>query len=170
MLIQYDWHPSKKKLGHRQVQKTDYKGKQRRWASISPGGKPQRKPAQPTTPWSQTSSSENCKKINSCGLEPLSLQCFVTAALTNSMGSAGGTMVKNLPSYARDTGSIPGWGRSLEKEMATHSSILAWRIPGTEEPSGPQSIGSQRVGHDWARRSNHIQKLKHVGTEATLSK
>ena len=57
-------------------------------------------------------------------------------------------MVKNLPSYARDTGSIPGWGRSLEKEMATHSSILAWRIPGTEEPSGPQSIGSQRVGHD----------------------
>ena len=37
---------------------------------------------------------------------------------------------------------------SLEKEMATHSSILAWRIPWTEEPGGLQSMGSQRVGHD----------------------
>ena len=37
---------------------------------------------------------------------------------------------------------------SLEKEMATHSSILAWRIPGTEEPSGLPSVGSHRVGHD----------------------
>ena len=36
----------------------------------------------------------------------------------------------------------------LEKEMATHSSILAWRIPWTEEPGGLQSMGSQRVGHD----------------------
>ena len=38
----------------------------------------------------------------------------------------------------------------LEKEMATHSSILAWRIPWTEEPGGLQSMGSQRVGHNWA--------------------
>ena len=37
---------------------------------------------------------------------------------------------------------------SLEKEMATHSSVLAWRIPWTGEPSGLQSMGSQRVGHD----------------------
>ena len=37
---------------------------------------------------------------------------------------------------------------SLEKEMATHSSILSWRIPWTEEPGGLQSMGSQRVGHD----------------------
>ena len=36
----------------------------------------------------------------------------------------------------------------LEKEMATHSSILAWRVPGTEEPGGIQSMGSQRLGHD----------------------
>ena len=36
----------------------------------------------------------------------------------------------------------------LEKEMATHSSILAWRIPWTEKPEGLQSVGSQRVGHD----------------------
>ena len=40
--------------------------------------------------------------------------------------------------------------RALEKGMATHSSILAWRIPGTEEPSGLPSMGSHRVGHDWS--------------------
>ena len=39
---------------------------------------------------------------------------------------------------------------ALEKEMATHSSILAWRIPGTEKPSGLLSMGSPRVGHDWS--------------------
>ena len=49
---------------------------------------------------------------------------------------------------AGDPGSIPGWGRSLEKEMATHSSILAWKIPWAEEPDRLQSMGSQRVGHD----------------------
>ena len=41
-----------------------------------------------------------------------------------------------------------GWEDPLEKEMAAHSSILAWRIPWTEEPSRLQSMGSQRVGHD----------------------
>ena len=39
---------------------------------------------------------------------------------------------------------------SLEKEMATHSSVLAWRIPGTGEPGGLPSVGSHRVGHDWS--------------------
>ena len=52
----------------------------------------------------------------------------------------------------RDACSIPGWGRSLEEEMATHSSILAWKISWTEEPSGLQSMGLQRVGHDWATK------------------
>ena len=51
---------------------------------------------------------------------------------------------------ARDLGSIPGSGRSLEKEIAAHFSILAWRIPWTEEAGGLQSMGSQRVGHYWA--------------------
>ena len=41
-----------------------------------------------------------------------------------------------------------GWQDPLEKEMATHSSILPWRIPRTEEPEGLQSMGLQRVGHD----------------------
>ena len=49
-------------------------------------------------------------------------------------------------------GSIPGSGRSLEKEMATHSSILAWRIPWTEEPRRLQFMGSQTVGHDLATK------------------
>ena len=39
---------------------------------------------------------------------------------------------------------------ALEKEMATHSSVLAWRIPGTGEPDGMPSMGSRRVGHDWS--------------------
>ena len=57
-------------------------------------------------------------------------------------------MVKSLPANAgdvRDAGSIPGLGRSPEEEMATHSSILACRIPWTEEPVGLQSKQSQRV-------------------------
>ena len=60
-------------------------------------------------------------------------------------------MVTNPPANAgdvRDEGSIFGWGQSLEEGMVTHSSILAWRIPWTEEPGGLQFIGSQRVGHN----------------------
>ena len=45
-----------------------------------------------------------------------------------------------------------GWEDILEKEVTTHSSILAWRIPWTEEPGGPQSIGLQRVGHNLATK------------------
>ena len=45
-----------------------------------------------------------------------------------------------------------GWEDPLEEEMAIHSSILAWRIPQTEEPGGPQSMGSPRVGHDLATK------------------
>ena len=56
--------------------------------------------------------------------------------------------VKNMPEMQENQGSIPGSGRLLEKEMATHSSILPWEIPWTEETSGLQPIGLQRVGHD----------------------
>ena len=55
-------------------------------------------------------------------------------------------VVKNLTANAgdiRDAGSIPGWEDPLKQGMASHSSILAWRIPRTEEPGGLQSIGSQ---------------------------
>ena len=56
--------------------------------------------------------------------------------------------VKNLPAMRETWVRSLSWEDSLEKGMATHSSILAWRIPWTEEPGGLQSMGSQRVRHD----------------------
>ena len=55
---------------------------------------------------------------------------------------------KNLPAKQADAGLIPGSGRSPGERMATHSSILEWRNPWTEEPGGPQSMRLQRVRHD----------------------
>ena len=62
-------------------------------------------------------------------------------------------MVKNLPAMLETWVRSLGWEDSLEEGMTTHSSILAWRVPWTEEPGGPQSMGSQkarkeRVGQD----------------------
>ena len=57
-------------------------------------------------------------------------------------------MVKSLPAMCETWVHSLGWEDTLEKETATHSTILAWRIPRTEEPGGPQSTGSQRVGHN----------------------
>jgi len=56
--------------------------------------------------------------------------------------------VKNLPAMQETWVSSLGWEDPLEEVMATHSSILAWRIPWTEKPGGLQSMGSQGVGHD----------------------
>ena len=56
--------------------------------------------------------------------------------------------LKRLPAVRETWVRSLGWEDSLEKETATHSSILAWRIPWTEEPGGLQSPGSQRVRHD----------------------
>ena len=56
--------------------------------------------------------------------------------------------VKNLPAAQETWVQSLGWEDPLEKEMATHSSILAWKISWTEEAGGLQSMGSQRVGHD----------------------
>ena len=60
-------------------------------------------------------------------------------------------MVKNLPTMQETLVLFPGLQNSLEKGMATHSSILAWRIPRTEEPGRLQSIGSQRVSDTTGR-------------------
>ena len=62
-------------------------------------------------------------------------------------------MVKNPTANAEDarhSGSVLGWEDPLEKAMATHSTILTWKIPQREEPGGLQSMGLQRVGHDCA--------------------
>ena len=59
-------------------------------------------------------------------------------------------MIKSLPAVQETRIRPLGWDDPLEKEMATHSSILAWKIPWMEQPGGLQSMGSQRVGHFWA--------------------
>ena len=59
-------------------------------------------------------------------------------------------MVKNLPAVRETWVHSLGWEDPLEEEMATHSSIQAWRIPWTEEPGGLQSMGSHRVRHNRA--------------------
>ena len=64
------------------------------------------------------------------------------------MGFPGGSAVKNLPAMQETRVRSLSQEDPLEKGMATHSSILAWRTPRTKEPGGLQSIGSQRVGHD----------------------
>ena len=78
-------------------------------------------------------------------------------------------VVKNLPSNAGDPGErrVQSLGQEnpLEKGMATHSSMLAWRIPRTEEPGGLQSIESQGVGYnwnDWACRYTYAPHIHHI--------
>ena len=66
----------------------------------------------------------------------------------NYWASQGALVVKNPPANAGDTRDV-GWEDPLEEGMATHSSILAWRIPWTEKPGRLQSMRSQRVRHDW---------------------
>ena len=64
------------------------------------------------------------------------------------MGFPRGSAVKNLPAMQNTQVRSLGQEDLLEEGMATHSCIVAWRIPWTEEPGGLQSMGSQRVGHN----------------------
>ena len=68
--------------------------------------------------------------------------------LSEAGNSLVAQLVKNLPAVQETRVRSLGWEDPLEKEMATHSSILAWSIPWTEEPGGLQSTGLERVGHD----------------------
>ena len=72
----------------------------------------------------------------------------LSSSSSHIRGFSGGLVVKNPPANAGFSGLIPGREDLLEKRMATHSSILAWRIPWTEEPGGLQSMRSQRVRHN----------------------
>ena len=67
-------------------------------------------------------------------------------------------MVKNLSAMQE----FPGWEDPLQKELVTHSSILAWRIPWTGEPGGLQSMGSHRVGYDRAVNT-HMRTVSSCG-------
>ena len=69
-------------------------------------------------------------------------------SFNGSWASLVAQLVKNLPAVQETWVRSLGWEDPLEKEMATHSSILAWKISWTEEHGGLQSMGSQRVGHD----------------------
>ena len=70
--------------------------------------------------------------------------------MTHSEDVLVAQMVKNLPVTQETRVRSLGWEVPLEKGMVIHSSILAWRIPGIEKSGGLQSVGSQRVRHDWA--------------------
>ena len=73
---------------------------------------------------------------------------MISVRLDSCMGFPGGSDGKESACNVGACGLIPGSGRSLAKDMATHSSIHAWRIPWTEEPGRLQSMELQRVSHD----------------------
>ena len=77
-----------------------------------------------------------------------SVLAIVNSAALNIGGYPGGSVVKNLPAVQETQVGSLGQEDPLEKGMATQSSILAWRIPWTEEPVRLQSMGLQRVGHN----------------------
>ena len=81
-------------------------------------------------------------------LDELPTLMQITIAYSAFLGFPGGSDGKESACNAGDMGSIPRLGRSPEKGMAIHSSILDWRIPWTEEPGELQSMGSQRIGYD----------------------
>ena len=72
----------------------------------------------------------------------------LSSSSKGTLGFPGGSVVKNLPAIQEMRVRSLGQEDPLEKEMATHSSVLAWRIPGTGEPGGLPSQGSHRIGHD----------------------
>ena len=82
-----------------------------------------------------------------CDHTRLTLYSHVLFGVVHS-ASVVAQMVKRLPTMRETRVQSLGWEDPLEKEMATHSSILAWKIPWTEEPGRLQSMGSQRVEHD----------------------
>ena len=75
-------------------------------------------------------------------------QLLLACCLQNQWASLVAQMVKNLPTMQETRVQSLGSEDPLEKGTATHSCILAWRIPWTEEPGWPQSMGLQRAGHD----------------------
>ena len=84
-------------------------------------------------------------------------------------GFPSGSEVKHLPAMWETRVQSLGWEDPLQKEIATHFSTLAWKIPWTEEPGSLQSMGSQKVGHDQAT-SLHFTLLSavRVGSSAYL--
>ena len=104
-------------------------------------------------------SREQRWKIPALGWHPQATGSTISPTLDvlfiwdNAWASQVVLVVKNLPASAgdiRNVGSIPGQKDPLEEGIATHSCILTWRMPWTEEPGRLQSMRSQRVGHNWS--------------------
>ena len=99
----------------------------------------------------KTGSDKN-KRIDSCSSHPGD---SVVAQTVNRLSTMQETQVRSL-----------GWEDPLEKEMAVHSSTIAWKIPWTEEPGRLQSMGSQRVGHDRATSCSRSAKAQQQQKES----
>ena len=113
---------------------------------------PQSFPASETFPVSQlfVSDDQNTRVSASASALPMNIQGWFPLRKCSLLQMA--QMVKNLPEMRETWVGSLGWEDPLEEGMATYSSILAWRIPWTEEPGGLQSIGSQRVRHNWVTK------------------
>ena len=88
--------------------------------------------------------TEQSEMPASCPHPILPCSFLINPLRYNPYGFPGGSGGKEFTCNVRNSGSIPGSGISLEEGTATNSSILAWRIPWTEEPGGPRSVGSQQ--------------------------
>ena len=106
---------------------------------------------EPLLLWSDSTPSDGmpCSAVSSGSIRNLHDTKFEFAEVSARAGGfPSDSSSKESACNAGDLGSILGQEDTLEKAMATHSSILAWIIPWTEEPGGPQSRKSQRLGHD----------------------
>ena len=95
-------------------------------------------------------------------------QCILNSTIYSFRASLEAQMIRNLPAMWETQVWSMGWEDPLEKGMATHSRILAWRIPGTEEPAELQSMGLQKVRHDWATNTHRVILLYAVYTHLCI--
>ena len=104
----------------------------------------------PAIPWCSLACQSITPTCASVFTGPTFLSVSKSPSSYKNRVSLVGQMVKRLPTMWETWVRSLGWEDPLEKEMATHSSILAWKIPWTEDPGRLQSMGSQRVGCDFA--------------------
>ena len=97
--------------------------------------------------WLQSTGSRH-EGFSSCSTHPLQYSCLEKPMDGGAWWAAVHGVAKSWTHLSDFT--FPFHFHALEKEMATHSGVLAWRIPGTGEPGGLPSMGSHRVGHDWS--------------------
>ena len=95
---------------------------------------------------------------------------FKIKTITRDRASLVVQSVDNLPAIQKTWIQSLGQEDPLEEEMATHSSILAWRIPWTEEPGGLQSMGLQRVRHDWMTNTTRDKGGHYIMVKGSIQK